>query len=136
MDRPCVPSAHVSTLTRYLVFQLPAWVIASAIALALDTWTSLPRTWIGLALVAYVVKDFVLFPRVRSAYEVAEHEPGRDLVGVQGRVVVSLDPEGWVEIGHERWRARTEATGAAIPIGVRVRVRALEGQVVLVDCEE
>lgn len=92
--------------------------------------------WIGVAVFAYVVKDFVLFPRVRSAYEVAEHEPGGGLVGARGLVVVSIDPEGWVEIGHERWRARTEQTDVVIPAGVHVRVRALQGQVVLVDSEE
>ncbi len=126
----------MSTLTRYLMFQLPAWTIAIGIALALDAWTSLSRPWIGLALAAYVAKDFALFPFVRRAYEVEEHEPGRELVGAHGRVVVRIDPEGWVEIRHERWRARVEQTSSAIAVGTQVRVRELQGQVVLVECEE
>jgi membrane protein implicated in regulation of membrane protease activity len=126
----------VSTLARYLVFQLPAWVIASGIALGLDAWTSLPRTWIGLALAAYVAKDFALFPYVRSAYESVPHQPGSELMGARGVVVVPLDPEGWVEIRHERWRARAQEPAEPIEAGAHVQVRGLRGSVVLVDREE
>ena len=117
----------MKTLTRYLAFQVPAWAIAGGIALALDAWTSLPRTWIGLALLAYVIKDFALFPFVRSAYEATAHEPGGELVGAHGRVVVPLDPEGWIELRHERWRARSQ-DGSTIGVGVRVHVRRAIGQ--------
>ena len=124
----------MKTLARYLVFQLPAWAIAGGIALALDAWTSLPRGWIGVALLVYVLKDFAIFPFVRGAYEATPHEPGGELVGARGRVVVPLDPEGWIEVRHERWRALSE--DAAIGVGVSVRVRELRGLVLVVGREE
>ena len=126
----------MKTLTRYLAFQVPAWAIAGGIGLALDSWTSLPRTWIGVALLAYVIKDFALFPFVRSAYEATTHEPGGELVGARGRVVVPLDPEGWIEVRHERWRARSEDVGSTIGVGARVYVRELRGLVLVVGRDE
>ncbi len=126
----------MKTLARYLAYQVPAWAIAGGIALALDAWTSLPRFWIGVALGVYVLKDFALFPFVRDAYEAAPHEPGGELVGARGRVVVPLDPEGWIEVRHERWKALSEDAGSAIGIGVSVRVRELRGLVLVVGREE
>ena len=125
----------MKTLARYLAFQVPAWVIAGAVALGLDTWTSLSRGWIGVALLLYVLKDFALFPFVRTAYEAAPHEPGGGLVGASGRVVVPLDPEGWIEVRHERWRALSEDASSTIEIGVRVQIRELRGLVLVVDRE-
>ena len=118
------------------MFQLPAWVIASGVALALDGWTSLPRTWIGIGLALYVAKDFAIFPFVRASYEPSEHEPGHDLLGASGRVVVPLAPEGWVEVRHERWRARARQAEATFPVGAQVSVRGLDGHVLLVEGED
>jgi membrane protein implicated in regulation of membrane protease activity len=126
----------VRTLARYLVFQLPAWLIASGVALAADAWTSLPHTWIVGALALYVAKDFALFPFVRASYEPNDHEPGHDLLGASARVVVPLVPDGWVEVRHERWRARPRQSGTTFPAGAHVRVRALDGLVVLVEAED
>ena len=126
----------MKTLARYLVFQVPAWAIAGGVALALDAWTSLPRGWIGAALLVYVIKDFALFPFVRDAYEATPHEPGRELVGARGRVIVPLDPAGWIEVRHERWRALSEDASSSIEIGVRVRVRELRGHVLVVGRED
>ena len=126
----------MKTLARYLVFQVPSWAIVGGIALALDAWTSLPRAWIGVALLVFVIKDFALFPFVRSAYEPTVHDPGGELVGAPGRVVVPLDPEGWIEVRHERWRARSEHAGSTIGVGERVHVRELRGLVLVVGREE
>jgi membrane-bound ClpP family serine protease len=120
------------TLVRYIGFQLPSWGIASMIALGLDMWTSIPRMMIGLPLILYVMKDFLIYPYVRAAYENRPHDAGESVVGAPARVLVTLDPDGWVQIGSERWRARQAEGGPVLEVGARVQVSALQGHTVLV----
>jgi len=126
----------VKTFRRYLMFHLPEWMLLFLVVLGLDLWTEIPRWWLGLGVGALVLKDLALFPYVKSSYELSPHDPARGLVGERCRVTVALDPEGWVELGHERWRARLEGNGAAAAAGSTVTVRALRGQVLVVRCED
>ena len=125
----------MKTFGRYLLFHAPEWMILLCVVLLLDHWTDVPRAWLGLGAGVVVFKDLVLFRYVRSSYEVVHHDPSSDLVGACGEVVVPLDPEGWVSLGHERWRARLEGEGAAVESGGRVRVCALDGQTLVVRRE-
>jgi len=126
----------VLTFARYLAFQVPTWGIALVVAWGLDLWTELPSGLIGVGLAVVVVKDFVIYPFVRSAYEHRPHDAGHTLVGMKGRVVVALDPEGWVEVGHERWRARSgEQVAAPLDVGSKIRVDGLQGHTLLVHAE-
>lgn len=103
------------------------------LAFVLDWATELPRPWIAGGLALYVAKDFALYPWVRRAYEASAHEPGTELVGLTGRVVVALAPEGWVELRHERWRARAENESAMLEAGTAVRVCRLDGHTLRVE---
>ncbi|MBW2231588.1 MAG: NfeD family protein [Deltaproteobacteria bacterium] len=123
------------TFARYLAFQVPGWGIALALAWGLDVWSTIPRSMIGSLLAAFVVKDFLIYPFVRSAYEHRPHDPGHRVVGACGKVVVALDPDGWVEVGHERWRARRETDGPMLDVGEKVEIAALRGHTVLVRAE-
>lgn len=124
------------TFARYMAFQLPGWVLALSLAWLLDAWTDIARHWLVLGVAVFAALDLVLYPFVRSAYEHRPHEPGSELRGMRGRVVVALDPDGWVELGHERWRARRSEPGEALAVGARIRVRALRGQTLLVEADE
>ena len=126
----------LKTFSRYLLFHAPEWMILFCVVLGLDAWTEIPRSWLGVGAAAVVLKDLVLFPYVRSSYETVHHDPASDLVGALGQVVVSLDPDGWVSLGHERWRARLEGGASAVESGSQVRVCALEGQTLVVRPEE
>lgn len=123
------------TFARYLIFQVPAWGIALVVAWGLDASATLPRFWIGLGLGAFVILDLLIYPFVRSAYEHRPHDAGQGLVGRTARVVVTLDPNGWVQLGSERWRAQRDAEGPAIEVGTTVCVSELRGQVLLVRNE-
>jgi membrane protein implicated in regulation of membrane protease activity len=126
----------VLTFARYLAFQLPSWGIAFAVAWGLDVWSSIPGNLVGLGLVAFMLKDFIIYPFVRGAYEHRPHDAGHEVVGRQGEVVVALDPDGWVQLGHERWRARHESDGPTLDVGARVEVSALRGHTVVVRAAE
>ena len=59
---------------------------------------------------------------------------GSDLIGREGIARDALDPDGYVVIGSERWRARATVH---VPPGGRVRIVAVEGLTLTVEgaCE-
>jgi membrane-bound serine protease (ClpP class) len=143
-----------------------ALIFLSMIAFAVDVQVGLPRFWTGVGLVMFVVGSFwfvapadgqTLRPSwltlgvgiagialtfvtgmpsmVRTRF--ATPTIGREwMIGETGRAIDAVDPEGVVEVGGSRWRARTnratpiaagdEFTVAAID-GVTLEVQPLEG---------
>jgi membrane-bound serine protease (ClpP class) len=98
---PHVPNARVSP-----------WLIALVAA--------------GLALFfGFVVRAVVEAKRLPQATG-----PG-DLVGVEGRAVTDLTPDGQVRARRETWTARS--AGPAIPTGAAVRVTAMQGLRLIVE---
>ena len=117
---------HLLVVGKYALFQTPGWLLVGALAWGARGWFGLPD-WAAFAVLgAFVVKDVVLFPFVRHAYEVEMRENGSHLVGTTACVEQSLEPEGWVRLGSERWRART-ADGGEIAAGSEVAVEAVDG---------
>lgn len=125
-------------LRRYLLFQVPGWIFVAAALTLATRWWGLSTEWALLGAAAWLAKDAVLFPIVRRAYEpdgAAPHGP----IGAHGIADTTIDPEGWVKVGPERWRAR-RAPGAAnpipIPAGSAVRVVGLRGHELVVQREQ
>ncbi len=120
---------------RYLVFQVPGWVIVGATLLAAIRWWQLaePVAWLLFAL--FVTKDLVLFPFVRKAYEPSSGEGIRALVGLIAIARDSLTPSGYVRLGSELWRAELREGGEA-PAGSGVRVIEVSGLTLIVDLVE
>lgn len=119
------------TFTRYLLFQIPEWGMVVLLLLAIAHFSAAPTWLLVLGGVAFVAKDLVLYPWVRRSYEHVGDDPGEYLVGRRGVATSSVDREGWVRVDAELWRAETEGTG--IPKGAPVRVRALDGNVLVVE---
>jgi membrane protein implicated in regulation of membrane protease activity len=117
---------HAQVVGKYLLIEVPGWLLVAALAWGARGWWGLPD-WAAIAIVAaFVLKDLVLFPFVRHAYEVEMRENGSHLVGASACVEQSLAPEGWVRLGSELWRARSVG-GEELPSGTRVCVEAVEG---------
>jgi len=114
-------------LGKYLLFQLPGWVVVGGLAWAAHRWLGLHAALAAGALLAFVVKDAVLFRFVRDAYAIRPRPAAGSLLGARGIAVDELAPEGFVRIGHELWRARLAAGTPPIPAGSPVRVESLEG---------
>ena len=111
---------------RYLAFEAPSWVLLAAVLAVLMRVWDLSLALAALVLALWIVKDLALFPILRIAYEPAGGSGGAEnLIGALGIVSADLDPEGWVRIGAERWRARVSrehVSGARGPARSRVRV--------------
>ena len=118
---------------RYLMFQATGWGLA-ALALGLFVhwdWISL---WVaGGLLLLLLLKDLVLFPYVRKAYEPSASHGGESLLGAVARVEGSLTPEGWIRVGAERWRARVKGGARDLQTGEYVEVREIDSLVLIVE---
>ena len=120
---------------RYLAFEAPSWVLLGVVLAVLMRGWGLTLPVAALVLGLWVLKDLALFPFVRKAYETRGGGGGAEaLVGALGTAQDRLDPEGWVRLGHERWRAR--ARGGSIEKDLPVRVREVRGLVLVVEPAE
>jgi membrane protein implicated in regulation of membrane protease activity len=119
--------AGLLVAAKYLLFQLPGFAIVAGLAYAAHRWLGL-RGELALAAVAlWALKDAVLFPFVRHAYEVETRPAAAGLLGAHGIAEDAIAPEGYVRVGPERWRARLAAGAAPVAPGGGVRVEAVEG---------
>lgn len=129
------PNPKASTAVRYAAFQLPGAVGVALLLVALVRWFDLSPRTAFLLLALWVLKDAVMFRFVRRAYEARGGRGGAEaLVGALGTAQERLDPEGWVQVGHERWRARVR--GGRIERDAAVRVREVRGLVLVVEAAE
>ncbi len=118
---------------RYLLLQLPGWAFAVVVLYLLHLWLGLPPWAAGLLLAADVVKDLVLYPWLRRAYENEYVPVAARLAGETAEVVQELAPEGYVRVRGELWRARTLGGTGRTPAGTRVRVTGVRGTTLVVE---
>ena len=73
-----------------------------------------------------------MFPIMRVAYEPGAIHTGIEaMIGVIGAAATDLDPEGFVSLGAERWRA--VCSDGRIPAGSAVRVREVRDLTLIVE---
>ncbi len=132
MAHPRASTRHV--FARYLAAEVPSWVLLGVVLTVLVRVWDLTLPIAALVLGLWVLKDLALFPVLRIAYEPGGGSGGAEnLIGALARVSVALDPEGWVRIGAERWRARVPQRNSPVPVGAAVRVMAIEGLLLRVE---
>ena len=121
---------------RYLLFQIPEWFV-----LALFLWLLVDRTaispWSGKAFFAFwIIKDLVIFPWVHRAYA-RDAKTGTDqLIGVTGVTQEQLNPEGYVKIQGELWKARADPPNKTIDPETVVKVRRAAGMTLIVESQK
>jgi membrane protein implicated in regulation of membrane protease activity len=122
----------MTTFQRYLLFQIPGMLIDIAVLAVLIEWWNLPL-WAAVGIFAVLVlKDFVLYPFLRVGYETNAKSGIERLIGERGVVKQRLDPEGYVLVHGELWKARSTSTQPLEP-GTRVRITASEDMLLLVE---
>ena len=117
----------MSAWKKYLLLQIPGWILAVLLLAVLHRRLNLPL-WAAIVLyLVYVGKDFILYPYLRSAYTSESKTGAEKLIGAEGRVQQQLDPEGYVRVHGELWRAVADPPGETIPQGSRIHVREAHG---------
>jgi membrane-bound serine protease (ClpP class) len=131
-------------------------IVLAMVAFAIDVQVGIPRFWTGVGITLTIVGSWFIFESlpgttmrpswialltgiggialtfivgmpsmVRTRF--ATPTIGREwMIGEEGTVVDAVDPEGVVDIGDARWRARTNRA-TPVPAGDMVRVVAIDG---------
>ena len=106
--------------------------MVSLLAIGARSWVGLPD-WAAAGIIAvWVIKDVVMFPFVRIAYQPGSPGGARSLLGALGTAQDSLQPSGYVRISSELWRAELQPGSPPVEPGDRVRVRSVHGLTLLV----
>ena len=121
----------MTTFQRYMLFQVPGWLVDIAVLGALMEWWGMPLWAASAVLAVLVVKDFVLYPFLKVGYETSARSGVDRLIGEQGVVKQRLDPEGYVLVHGELWKARAQPESSFDP-GTRVLIEAVDGMLLFV----
>ncbi|NLG65212.1 MAG: hypothetical protein GX537_06355, partial [Actinobacteria bacterium] len=89
----------------------------------------------------WILKDIILYPWLWRAYAYPDTDPLSELVGMEATAMETLDPEGFVRVHGELWKARlapTERRGSdgrrpALRRGERATVVGMRGNTLLVE---
>lgn len=119
-------------LIRYTLLQVPGWLL-----LGFLLWWGVTRDWLGFMpaagiMAAWLIKDAILYPICRRAFEDSHPVESAKLIGREAETVNNLAPEGLVRINGELWTARAR-DGATLPAGTRIRITGAEGLVLFVE---
>lgn len=124
-----------SPFGKYVLLQVPGWLIAALFLLSLQQWFAF-SPWIAYAgVAAWMLKDFALYPLVRSAYDFDVKTGVEQLIGAQGVVQNDLAPRGKIRVRGELWSAEIEPGAQPLAQGEQVRVLAAHGLTLIVAAE-
>jgi membrane-bound serine protease (ClpP class) len=125
------------TFAKYLLFQLPEWILVLLVLMFLNDRIDFPH-WIappGL-FALWVIKDLALYPVVRKAYKSKPRSGVEQLIGARGVAQQELSPRGYVRVRGELWMAEFRRNDRRIPPGRPIRVLAARGMTLIVEGEE
>ena len=106
------------------------------LAIGARSWVGLPD-WAAVGIIAvWVVKDVVMFPFVRIAYQPGSGGGGASLVGARGTAQDPLRPSGYVRISSELWRAELRPGAPSVKQGDRIRVLEVRGLTLVVEPDD
>jgi membrane protein implicated in regulation of membrane protease activity len=115
------------TFRRYVLFQIPGWLLA-ALVLSIFTQTAeLSRRAAIWLFLLWVAKDFVLYPLLRRSYEADVRTGSERLIGERGTTKEWLRPVGYVQVHGHLWRAEAEPRDRPISPGTPIRVTGANG---------
>jgi membrane protein implicated in regulation of membrane protease activity len=125
----------MTTFMKYTLFQIPGWILMALLLSGLLNWIALPQWAAGVLFVVWVVKDFFLYPFVRTAYESNVKTGSEQLIGARGIAHERLAPHGYIQVHGELWQATAEPKDKPIASGTSVCVRAAQGLTLIVTAD-
>jgi len=121
----------VAPWIKYLLFQIPGWIVAATILAVLVHWESLP-TWLGVVcFCGWLLKDLLVYPFFRRAYEPSVTGSAR-LIGSRAVAEGDLAPTGYIRVRGELWRAVVSPADQVVRSGTEVEIVSAERMEVFV----
>jgi len=121
------------TLARYTLFQIPDLILLSLGLAAAVRWWGLPVLAAYGVVALWIVKDVIMFPILRVAYESGSSGGAEGIRGALGVVTQPLVPSGYVRLGSERWKAESLPGSGPVPVGSAIRVVEVRGLTLIVE---
>ncbi len=90
---------------RYTLLQIPAIIIIISVMAALRHYLEIHLLLFWGIILGWLIKDIVMFPFVWRAYDNGRQGSGGDMEGMAGTVTRRLEPQGYVRVRGELWRA-------------------------------
>jgi membrane protein implicated in regulation of membrane protease activity len=110
--------------------------VVCVLAIGARSWVGVPD-WAAAGIIAlWVVKDAVMFPFVRIAYQPDSRGGAASLVGARGTAQDALSPSGYVRISAELWRAELRPGTPPVEPGDRIRVLGVRGLTLVVEPDD
>jgi len=127
---------------RYALFQLPGIFFAGLALTMIVQWGHLtpPLAWGLFGL--WVLKDLLMFPVTKIAYETPHHPHGpeallgEEAIAQDGIAAETSGETGWVLVRGELWRACARNGTRPVTKGDRVRIVETSGHVLIVEGSE
>jgi membrane protein implicated in regulation of membrane protease activity len=133
METQVVSSDSSSRALRtYVLLQIPEAVLVSLVLFGLHYWEQVSVGTAFLLAGGWLIKEVVMYPLVRKAYEPGPPHGTDALLGVRAVAADALSPEGPVRVGPELWNARLEEGARFVVTGESVTVKAVDGFVLIV----
>jgi membrane protein implicated in regulation of membrane protease activity len=121
----------VSPQIKYLLFQIPGWIISAIVLMVLLHWEFITKWLAVLGFVGWLLKDLLLYPFLRRAYEPDVTGSAR-LVGSKGIAEGDLTPTGYIRVRGELWRAVVSPADQVVRSGTEVEIVRAERMEVFV----
>lgn len=119
---------------RYAAFQLAGVIVFVLVLLAVRYFFyDLSLRMFLLLTFLWVLKDVLLYPLVWRAYDWEAGGKELSMVGMTGTAQGSLDPEGYVFVRGELWKAMLEPGSECVEQGGGIRVKGKRGLLLLVE---
>jgi membrane protein implicated in regulation of membrane protease activity len=95
-------------------------------------WQFIPKWLAGLGFLAWVLKDLLLYPFLRPAYETGVKTGSAALIGARGMAEENLAPQGYIRVRGELWRAVATPADQVVNAGTEVEIVSADGMRVFV----
>ena len=125
------------TIIKYAVLHLAELVLVLVGLIVVNYFISIP-IWLLITIpVVWMLKDIFLFPKVWKAYAFEDNNPMRELIGLEATAMDDLDPNGYVRVRGELWKAEIRNPRCPGRRGDRTRVVDIKGMTLIVEtCNE
>ena len=121
------------TISRYTLFQIPDLILLSLGLAAAVRWWGLPVLAAYGLVALWIVKDVIMYPILRVAYESGGLSGVDGIHGALGVVTQPLVPSGYVRLGSELWKAELVLGSETVSVGSAIRVVEVRGLTLVVE---
>lgn len=121
------------TIIRYILLQIPELILLIIAMIICGKFINIP-TWVPITVISiWIVKDILLFPKVWKAYQTNHQTPVEKLIGMNGIAMDNLNPNGYVKVNGELWKAKISDTKLPVEKGDKIKVIDARGMQLIVS---